>query len=109
MAEVPAAVAAAAAAAMAAAQSAARQLNERGSVDMRILRQEAQNAAGMGAGARAVGETARYVAPGAKRYASEGTQQLLEEAKKRGYTLPIGEMSPVGAIIDKYYQSPILS
>jgi hypothetical protein len=42
-----------------------------------------------------------------KQYATEGTQQLLEKAKGRGYTLPIGEMSPVGAIIDKYYKSPL--
>ena len=92
--------------AMAAAQSAARQLNERGTVDMNVLRNEFQNAAALGAGARGVGETARYVAPGAKAYASEGTQDLLRRAKEKGYTLPIGEMSPVGAIIDKYYQSP---
>jgi len=95
------------AAAMAAAQSAARQLNERGTVDMNVLRSEAQNAAAMGGAARAVGETARYVAPGAKKYASEGTQDLLKRAREKGYTLPIGEMSPVGAIIDKYYQSPL--
>lgn len=94
------------AAAMAAAQSAARQLNERGTVDMNVLRNEAQNAAAFGGGARALGETARYVAPGAKRYASEGTQDLLRRAREKGYTLPIGELSPVGAIIDKYYQSP---
>jgi len=94
------------AAAMAAAQSAARQLNERGTVDMNVLRSEAQNAAAMGGAVRAVGETARYVAPGAKKYASEGTQDLLKQAREKGYTLPIGEMSPVGAIIDKYYQSP---
>ena len=94
------------ASAMAAAQSAARQLNERGTVDMNVLRNEAQNAAAMGGGVRALGETARYVAPGAKAYASEGTQELLKRAREKGYTLPIGEMSPVGAIIDKYYQSP---
>lgn len=94
------------AAAMAAAQSAARQLNERGTVDMNVLRNEAQNAAAMGGGVRVLGETARYVAPGAKAYASEGTQDLLRRARKKGYALPIGEMSPVGAIIDKYYQSP---
>jgi hypothetical protein len=94
------------AAAMAAAQSAARQLNERGTVDMNVLRNEAQNAAAMGGGVRVLGETARYVAPGAKAYASEGTQDLLRRAREKGYALPIGEMSPVGAIIDKYYQSP---
>jgi len=94
------------AAAMAAAQSAARQLNERGTVDMNVLRNEAQNAAAMGGGVRTLGETARYVAPGAKAYASEGTQELLRRAREKGYALPIGEMSPVGAIIDKYYQSP---
>ena len=94
------------AAAMAAAQSAARQLNERGTVDMNVLRNEAQNAAVMGGGVRVLGETARYVAPGAKSYASEGTQELLRRAREKGYALPIGEMSPVGAIIDKYYQSP---
>lgn len=94
------------AAAMAAAQSAARQLSERGTVDMNVLRNEAQNAAAFGAGTRAVGETARYVAPGAKAYASEGTQDLLRRSREKGYALPIGEMSPVGAIIDKYYQSP---
>ena len=94
------------AAAMAAAQSAARQLNERGTVDMNVLRNEAQNAAAMGGGVRVLGETARYVAPGAKAYASEGTQELLRRAREKGYALPIGEMSPVGAIIDKYYQSP---
>ena len=92
--------------AMAAAQSAARQLNERGTVDMNVLRNEFQNASAFGAGTRALGETARYVAPGAKSYASEGTQDLLRRARKKGYALPIGELSPVGAIIDKYYQSP---
>ena len=95
------------AAAQAAGQSAARQLAERGTVDMEILRQDAKNAAAVGGAIRSTGEAARAVAPGVKQYATEGTQQLLEKAKGRGYTLPIGEMSPVGSIIDKYYKSPL--
>jgi len=95
------------AAAQAAGQSAARQLAERGTVDMEVLRQDAKNAAVTGGVIRSAGEAARAVAPGVKKYATEGTQKLLKEAKDRGYTLPIGEMSPVGAIIDKYYKSPL--
>jgi hypothetical protein len=95
------------AAAQAAGQSAARQLAERGTVDMEVLRQDAKNAAATGGAIRGAGEAARAVAPGVKQYATEAMQKPFEMARNRGYTLPIGEMSPVGAIIDKYYKSPL--
>ena len=96
------------AAAMAAAQSAARQLNERGKVDMKVLRQEAQNAAILSGGIRAVGEVGRGILPGEK-YLNEATKRMVDEARAKGYRLPAGQLSPLGAIIDKYYQSPIRS
>lgn len=91
------------AAAVAAGQSAARQLNERGKIDMNVLRQEAQNAAAMGGGARAVGAA---VAPGAARAKPE-VSGMLKTAREKGYTLPASELSPIGAIIDKYYKTPL--
>ena len=95
--------------AQAAGQSAARQLNERGKIDMNVLRQDALNAASLSGGARIVGEAGRAALPGAKKFATEGTLNLIDEARKRGYTIPAGAMSPLGAIIDKYYRSPIKS
>jgi len=89
--------------AVAAGQSAARQLNERGKVDMDVLRQEAQNAALLSGGARAVGST---VAPGAARAQPE-VRGMMQEARGRGYTLPISELSPLGKLVDKYYNTPL--
>jgi hypothetical protein len=91
------------AAAVAAGQSAARQLNERGSVDMNVLRQEVKNAAVLSGGARAVGAT---VAPGVARAEPEA-RAMMQEARARGYTLPISELSPLGALIDRYYNTPL--
>lgn len=94
------------AAAMAGAQSVARQLNERGTVDWDIAKQEARNATVLGGAARGGAEALRYVAPGAKA-ASEGTQKMIEEARSAGYTIPAGELSPVYKVIDKYYKTPL--
>jgi hypothetical protein len=91
------------AAAVAAGQSAARQLNERGSVDMNVLRQEAKNAAALSGGARAVGAT---VAPGVARAEPEA-RAMMQEARGRGYTLPSSELSPLGVLIDRYYNTPL--
>jgi len=90
------------AAAVAGAQSAARQLNERGTINMDVLRQEAQNAALISGGTRAVGTT---VAPG--RATSAEVREMGREARGRGYTLPISELSPLGKLIDKYYNTPL--
>ena len=94
------------AAAFAAAQSAARQLNERGTVDWNIAKQEAKTAGLLGAAGRGVAETARYVAPGVEA-ATEGTQRLVREARAAGYTIPAGKLSPVFEVIDKYYKTPL--
>jgi hypothetical protein len=94
------------AAAISAAQSTARQLNERGTVDWNIVKQEAKTAAALGGATRGVAEAARYVAPGAKS-TSEGTQRLMQESREAGYTLPAGKLSPVFEVIDKYYKTPL--
>jgi len=94
------------AAAIAAAQSTARQLNERGTVNWNIVKQEAKTAGALGAGVRGVAETARYVAPGVEA-ATEGTQRLIKEARAEGYTIPAGKLSPVFEVIDKYYKTPL--
>lgn len=94
------------AAAQAAGQSAARQLNERGEIDMKVLRQEAQNAAVMASGARGMGEAARAAFPGVTA-APEATRKMLTRAKKEGYTLPASELSPLGSVIEKFYKTPL--
>jgi hypothetical protein len=94
------------AAAMAAAQSTARQLNERGTVNWNVVKQEAVTAGALGGGIRGGAEAARYVAPGVEA-AKEGTQRLVKEARAEGYTIPAGKLSPVFEIIDKYYKTPL--
>jgi hypothetical protein len=95
------------AAAMAAGQSAARQLNERGTIDMDVLKQDVKNAAVIGGGTRVVGEAGRAAIPGAAKYASAGSKEAIDIAKKEGYTIPLKEMSPLGAVLDKYYKTPL--
>lgn len=94
------------ASAFAAAQSAARQLNERGTVDWDIAKQEAKTAGLLGGAGRGVAEAARYVAPGVEA-ATEGTKRLIKEARSEGYTIPAGKLSPVFEVIDKYYKTPL--
>lgn len=94
------------ASAMAAGQSAARQLNERGKIDMDVLRQDVKTAATLSAGGRVVGEAGRFVAPGVTS-APEAARKMLARAKQQGYTLPSKELSPLGAVIDKFYKTPL--
>lgn len=95
------------AAAMAAGQSVARQLNERGTIDMDVVKQDVKNAAVIGGGTRALAETGRAAIPGAAKYATEGSKEAIDIAKKEGYTIPLKEMSPLGAVLDKYYKTPL--
>jgi len=96
------------AAAMAGAQSITRQLNERGKVDMNVVKNDVKNAAVIGGGTRALGETARAALPGEK-YLTGAQRELVDKARAKGYTVPAGELSPVGKVIDKYYKSPVRS
>jgi hypothetical protein len=95
------------AAAMAAGQSAARQLNERGTIDMDVLKSDVKSASAIGAGARATGEVGRAVLPGAEKYATAGSKEAIDLARKEGYTVPLKELSPLGGILDKYYKTPL--
>ena len=88
------------------AQSAARQLAERGTVDQATALQEARNAASIAAGTRVVGEAGRAALPGVKR-APSPQREMLEEAGQRGYTLPARALSPIGAVIDRFYKTPL--
>ena len=94
------------AASFAFAQSAARQLNERGTVDMKVASQEAKNAAILAGGTRFAGESTRAALPGEK-YMTSSQRQMVDKARSEGYTIPAKGLSPVGEVIDKYYKSPI--
>jgi len=94
------------ASAMAAGQSAARQLNERGKIDMDVLRQDVKTAATLSAGGRAVGEVGRAAFPGVTSL-PEATKRMVVKAKQEGYTLPARELSPLAEIIDKFYKTPL--
>lgn len=94
------------ASAMAAGQSAARQLNERGKIDMNVLRQDVKTAATLSAGGRVAGEVGRTVFPGVTSL-PEATKRMMVKAKQEGYTLPARELSPLAEVIDKFYKTPL--
>jgi hypothetical protein len=94
------------AAAMAAGQSAARQLNERGKIDMDVLRQDVKTASVISGGGRVVGEAGRAAFPGVTSL-PEATKRMVVKAKKEGYTIPASQLSPLGEVIDKFYKTPL--
>jgi len=94
------------ASAMAAGQSAARQLNERGKIDMDVLRQDVKTAATLGAGGRVAGEVGRATFPGVTSL-PEATKRMVVKAKQQGYTIPARELSPLADVIDKFYKTPL--
>jgi hypothetical protein len=94
------------ASAMAAGQSAARQLNERGKIDMNVLRQDVKTAAVISGGGRVAGEAGRAAFPGVTSL-PEAAKRMVVKAKQEGYTIPARELSPLAEVIDKFYKTPL--
>lgn len=66
---------------------------------------------GAGAAGQAFKETAARIAPGAMNVANEPTRKLLEEAEKRGITVPISDMTENAFLraLDRVFENPLMA